>query len=370
MEKRPLGKTGLETSLLGFGGFHLVEIPYSEAEFLLNSYLDAGGNYIETAASYGNGKSEIKIGKAVSHRRDDFILTTKCKKRTKEEFAESLNRSLAHLQTDHVDIIFMHAVESIEELYTILGPGGAMEGFVQAKREGKARFVGISMHGQPDVLIRAMTAYPFDIMMTNMNYYDRFNFPETEEVLVPLAHKQGTAVLLMKPLADGLLWRSPKEAFQYAFSRPVSTVVTGMNTREMLTFDLDVANAYSREALPADKQWYARMPELGTYVCRQCGRCVPCPKGIPIQEIFKYEGYFDRQLANGVWIDTADYALRERLRFWFNNKQLAIDRYTRLPVKADRCTSCGACAGKCPYGIDIVRKLSIADYKLAGKELF
>lgn len=63
MEKRKFGKTGLETSLLGFGGFHLLEIPAKESEFLVNTYLDEGGNYIETAASYGDGESERKIGK-------------------------------------------------------------------------------------------------------------------------------------------------------------------------------------------------------------------------------------------------------------------------------------------------------------------
>lgn len=72
LERRKFGRTGLKTSILGFGGFHLVEIGYREAEVLLNTYLDARGNYIETAAGYGDGESEIKIGKAVSSRRSEF----------------------------------------------------------------------------------------------------------------------------------------------------------------------------------------------------------------------------------------------------------------------------------------------------------
>lgn len=75
-------------------------------------------------------------------------------------------------------------------------------------------------------------------------------------------------------------------------------------------------------------------------------------------------------MANGTFTDPADYALRERLRFWFGNKQLAMERYESLKVKADRCTSCGHCSPKCPYGIDIVKKLALADYKLAGKNIF
>ncbi|MCG8402462.1 MAG: aldo/keto reductase, partial [Firmicutes bacterium] len=77
MEKRKFGKTGLETSILGYGGFHLLEIPLIEANYLLNRYLDMGGNYIETAASYGDGESELKIGRVVSNRRSDYILATK-----------------------------------------------------------------------------------------------------------------------------------------------------------------------------------------------------------------------------------------------------------------------------------------------------
>ena len=97
MEKRPFGRTGLKTSILGFGGFHLLEIPVKEADYLLNEYLDAGGNYIETAASYGNGESERKIGQSISSRRNEYILATKTEKRTKDKCLESLDQSLENL---------------------------------------------------------------------------------------------------------------------------------------------------------------------------------------------------------------------------------------------------------------------------------
>ena len=369
MEKRKFGKTGLETSILGFGGFHLLEIPAREAEYLLNRYLDEGGNYIETAASYGDGESELKIGKAVSRRRKDYILATKSEKRDREGFTASLDRSLEYLQTDYVDLIIMHGVGTMEELNRILGPDGAMEGFLEAKRQGKARFVGISMHGQADVLIRALTEYPFDAVMSTINYYDRFNFPEIDEVLVPMALEKETAIILMKPIADGLLWKSAPAAFRYAFGQPVSVVVTGANTREMLELDLK----YAKEFVPLSAEEQAALlhaPELGSYVCRQCGLCLPCPEEVPIPDIFKYEGYYDRQMANGTLTDPAEFALRDRLRFWFGNDQLARERYAALTVKADACTGCGACMPKCPYGIDIVRKLELADYKLAGKKIY
>ncbi len=370
MEKRKFGKTGLETSILGFGGFHLLEIPYSEAEYLLNTYLDAGGNYIETAAGYGDGASELKIGKAVSHRRKDYILATKTGERTKEGFLKSLDRSLEYLQTDYVDIIIMHAVGTFSELEAVLRPDGAINGYIQAQRQGKVRWVGISMHGQPDVLIESLRRYSFDAVMTTINYYDRFNFPEIEKELLPSALEKNIAIILMKPIADGLLWRSAPKAFQYAFSRPVSVVVSGINNREMLASDLQYADSFNHLTSEEEELLFKSAPELKNYVCRQCGQCLPCPERVPITDIFKYEGYFDRQMADGTVLNPAEYALRERLRFWFGNRELALERYRALPVKADQCVRCGVCSLKCPYGIDIVRKLGIADYKLTGKKMF
>ena len=370
MEKRTFGRTGLNTSILGFGGFHLLEIPVKEANYLLNEYLDAGGNYIETAASYGKGESERKIGLSVAGRRDEYILATKTGDRTKNECLKSLDQSLKNLKTDFVDLFIMHGVGNMEDLDKILGPGGALEGAEEAKKAGKIHNIGISMHGQADVLIRAIKEYPFDAVMTTINYYDHFNFPEIQNELVPLAIEKGIAIILMKPVADGLLWQSAKEAFRYSFNQPVSVVVTGINNREMLEADLSYAEEFKpMEAYEID-ELYTNALELGDYVCRQCGKCLPCPEGVPIMDIFKLEGYFDRQMADGRITNAGDYALKERLKFWFGNKDMALDLYEKLEIKAEDCTKCGVCMPKCPYGIDIIRKLHMCDYKLAGRDIY
>ncbi len=226
------------------------------------------------------------------------------------------------------------------------------------------------MHGQPDVLISALKRYPFDAVMTTINYYDHFNFPEIEKELVPLALERGTAIILMKPVADGLLWKSAPQAFRYALSQPVSVVVAGINTNDMLEQDMHYVNEYSPISDKEKEELYKKAPELGNYICRQCNLCLPCPEGLPIPEIFRYEGYFDRQMANGTVIDAAEYALRDRLRFWFGNKGMAVEKYAAMGTKADMCNKCGVCMPKCPYGIDIIRKLEIADYKLAGKKIY
>lgn len=370
MEKRKFGKTGLETSLLGFGGFHLLEIPTREAEFLINTYLDEGGNYIETAASYGDGESERKVGKVIANRRDECILVTKTGERQKEGAMLSIETSLKNLNTDYVDVLLMHAVATSEQLSTILGPNGAMEAALKAKRQGKIGHIGLSMHGQGDVLIQALQSYPFDAVMTTINYYDRCNFPEIEDQLVPLAQEKEAAVILMKPVGDGMLWRNPEMAFRYAMSTSASVVVAGMNTREMLYKDLSYAKHFKPLTEEERKELFIHAEELGDYVCRQCGLCMPCPEQINIPEVFKYEGYYDRQMRDGRVRDAGEFALRDRLRFWFGNQKIAQEKYNQLTFNASHCNGCGACRGKCPYGIDIINKMKIIDYKLGEASEF
>lgn len=365
MEKRRLGKTGLALSVLGFGGFHLCEIPYEEGKKLLNMYLDMGGNYIETAPSYYAGESEIKIGKAVSHRRDEFYLATKAHSRDYEACKKDLEQSLKNLQTDHVDLLLMHAVDSEETLNLVLK--GAIKAAEEAKAEGKVKHIGISMHGEPTSLIKALEAYDFEVVMTTINYFDDNNFPGIQKRLLPLARSKDVGIILMKPLADGYLYRNVEEAFTYALNQDVGIVVTGMNSEAMLKEDFFIANGYER--LSKDDLINARRegPELGRYVCRQCGLCEPCPLNIPIMEVFRLEGLFDRQMSDGNIGSGGDYALKERLKHWFGKEGQAKKLYSEMDIKADACTECGLCMKKCPYGIDIITKLSRVDYKLSGE---
>ncbi|HEY5525046.1 MAG TPA: aldo/keto reductase [Clostridium sp.] len=374
MEKRKFGKTGLHTSVLGFGGFHLLEIPKKEADYLLNKYLESGGNYIETAELYGNGDSEEKIGTSVSNRKKDFILTSKTIYRDKNNYIKSLNRSLKRLKTSYIDLHIMHMVGTNDkklglkpdDLKRILSPGGALEGAEKAKKDGKIRFIGISMHGYPDTLIEALKNYPFDAVMATINYFDRFNFPEIEKELMPLAIKKQTAIILMKPLADGYLWRSAREAFRYAINQQVSVVVTGINNRKMLKDDIKYVNEFIPMSQEEEEELFKNSVELGNYVCRQCGKCLICPEGIQIPDIFKYEGYYDRQMIDGIIRNPADFALRHRLRLWYGNSDLARNKYSDVKIKADKCTECRECIDKCPYNIDIIQKLKIAHFKLSN----
>ncbi len=168
----------------------------------------------------------------------------------------------------------------------------------------------------------------------------------------------------MKPLADGFLWRSAKKAFRYAFSLPVSIVVTGMNTMEMAEEDIGYAEEFEPMSEAEQKQLFDEAQELDDYICRQCEECYDCPEGIDIKEVCKLEGYYDRQMWDGKVRNPEKFALRDRLRFWYGNQELARQLYQELDVKADACTECGNCVDYCPYDLPVIKKLKLAHYKL------
>ena len=363
--KREFGSTGEEVSVLGLGGFHLLEVSDADATALINRYLDEGGNYIETAAEYGAGESERKIGLVMRERREECFLVTKCHLRDRKGAAKTIEESLRRLQTDHVDCLLLHHVLRHGELEQIYSKGGAIQAFLEAKESGKARYLGITGHGQPDVLIKALEGKPrLDALMTGFNFYDRFNFPAKEQRLIPLAKDKGVALIGMKAFADGLLWEYPQEALAYALSLPIDVLACGFNTMAMLETDLDVVRNFKPMSEKDKQEIFTHNPVLSNSVCRLCDECLPCPAGINIPKVFLYEGWYDRQMRDRRIRSTPEFALRDRLRFWFDDRDQARSAYSQLDVKADACTACGECVPRCPYGLDIIGKLDNAHFKL------
>ncbi len=361
MEYRKLGKTELEMSLLGLGGFHLLEIELSTVKTIVKRYVDAGGNYFETARSYGNGNSERKLSKALP--KSGIILATKTGNRSFEGSREELLASLKDLNRDHVDILFLHAVTDNDHWEQIISTNGALNTLEWAKREGLVRYAGITSHGYGGTLLRALNEYSFDLFMTQFNYYDRFNFPEIEFKVLPYAISNMIGAISMKPLADGYLWRSTYNAFRYVKTLPVSCIVSGINSVEQLEMDLEALKSPAMKSHEIE-ELFSTAPELGDYVCRQCMKCLPCPEKINIPAFFLAEGRYDRQMLDGRILNASDYALRDRLAHWFGSEPQARREYYSLNPSVDNCTDCGECLKRCPYGIDVPRKLRLAKAKI------
>ena len=144
----------------GWAAFTLSNAPAAETQAIVARYLELGGNYVETAYAYGNGDSEKKVGAALVGKRDQVVLATKVAVRDQAGAARLLDTSLANLQTDHVDIWFMHAVQSPRNWSRSSLPDGALRAAEDAVQAGKVRFIGISGHGWADVLIDGLQALP------------------------------------------------------------------------------------------------------------------------------------------------------------------------------------------------------------------
>jgi hypothetical protein len=140
IEKRSLGRTGEMLSIIGFGGIVVRDASPEEASRQVRKAIDSGINYFDVAPSYGD--AEIKLGPALEPYRKNVFLACKTGKRTKNEAVAELSQSLKNMRTDHFDLYQLHAVTSLDDVSTILAPGGALEAFVEAKKSGKVRFLG------------------------------------------------------------------------------------------------------------------------------------------------------------------------------------------------------------------------------------
>lgn len=360
MEYRKLGKTELELSLLGLGGFHLLEIDLDMVGKIVGRYLEAGGNYFETARSYGHGESERKLSRVLP--KEGIVVASKTGERTFEGSQRELLESLKALNRERLDILFLHGVNDNSDWEEIASTGGALKTMEWARKEGLIKYVGITSHGYGGTLLRALQEYPFDLFMTQLNYYDRFNFPEIESKVLPYAISRQIGALAMKPLADGYLYRSVENGFRYAKTLPVSCVVSGINSLDQLELDLAALEmpAFSLEEI---EQLFSSAPELGDYVCRQCMKCLPCPKDINIPGLFLAEGRFDRQMLEGRVTSAPDYALRARLAHWFGSEEYGRREYEAFKSNIDECDDCRICSERCPYGLDVPRKLKLVKSK-------
>ncbi|MFN3651067.1 MAG: aldo/keto reductase [Armatimonadota bacterium] len=172
MQRRPLGRTGEELSIIGFGGIVVMDVDPSEAASAVAEAVDRGINYFDVAPSYGN--AEERLGPALEPYRDRVFLACKTMKRSREEAAEELRQSLTRLRTDRFDLYQLHAMTTREDLETATGPGGALEAILEAREQGLVRHVGFSAHNV-EVALELMDRFPFDSILFPINWTEYFH---------------------------------------------------------------------------------------------------------------------------------------------------------------------------------------------------
>jgi predicted aldo/keto reductase-like oxidoreductase len=245
---RTLGRSGLKVSILGLGGFHsgvMESEDYSTR--LMHRAIELGVNFFDNADCYQSGKTEERMGKGLVGRRDKVILMSKADARDAAGARATLERSLRSLRTDHLDLWQFHQVPNLKELDQIFGPGGALETAEKAKKEGKIRFIGITAHFDPEVLLSAVQRYPFDSVQMPINVVDP-HFKSFRKTVLDEAVKRDVGVIAMKTMGRGNITSfevaTPAEALRFAWSQPVSMAVVGSEWIEMLDQNVLLAKTF------------------------------------------------------------------------------------------------------------------------------
>jgi aryl-alcohol dehydrogenase-like predicted oxidoreductase len=250
--KRPLGRTGLEVSVLGIGGYHLGSVNTdAEATQIVNEALDSGVNFFDSAWEYHHGLSEERLGRALKGKRDRAVVMTKvCTHgRDKNVAMRQLEESLTRLQTDHVDVWQIHEVIYENDPDLIFAPNGAAEALLEAKQQGKVRFVGFTGHKDPSIHLKMLShKFPFDTVQMPLNCLDA-TFRSFETDVLPDVNRRGMAALGMKSLGgSGELVREGAVivtmGLRYAMSLPVAVTISGIDSIDVLHQNLEVARNF------------------------------------------------------------------------------------------------------------------------------
>ena len=257
IDKRKLGKTREEVTILGLGGEGILRtFGHDEQAYgLINKAIDLGVNYCESARAYSG--SESYYGQALRERRNEIFLTSKSHARDKKGALAHLSETLMNMKTDHLDLWQVHDVRTERDIEEIFGPEGAIETFIEAKRIGLTRYIGVTGHHDPAILLRCIDMFDFDTVLLPVNPAEP-SYQSFLHTVIPRANEKEMGIIGMKVYFRGfaakLPWYSSMEPFlHYALSQPITTVVIGCDSMQQLEENVDFAKSFRRMS-DQDKQ--------------------------------------------------------------------------------------------------------------------
>jgi len=265
--RRALGKTGMEVSILGLGGgsqFLAACKTPEEGAALVNEAIDGGINYLDCAASYGNGEAERRYGLVLEKRRKEVYVTSKTAKRDREGAMQEFERTLKNMRTDYLDLYQMHLITPDEDLDRILAKDGIYPMMLELKAQKVIRSFGITGHlaaTRMKALLERMEQCDTVLCPVNPRKDSRFylqqyddNEPNGhfEEILLPAARARGLGIIAMKVTAQGTMVgegpgkTSAANLLRYAMSEPgVATAIVGPGKPEYLRANLATAQGFT-----------------------------------------------------------------------------------------------------------------------------
>lgn len=238
---RPLGRTGFRPTILALGGVKYNKRRDAHAAEVVHRALDLGINYIDTAHTYEG--SERKIGLVMAERRDEVFLATKSLKRDRDGMAAEIEQSLERLQTDRLDCVQIHDLANEEQLGQVTGKDGALRAIEEFREDGTVRFVGVTGHRNPQILVKALEVYPFDVLLVALGAMQAAVRPFYEHV-VPVAWEKGVGVVGMKVMAHGWFGEVglAEDALRFVLGLPdVTTALVGVDDVPQLEANVRVA---------------------------------------------------------------------------------------------------------------------------------
>lgn len=338
---RVLGKTGLKVSAVGSG------VGVEPDPTVITRAIDLGVNYFDTARGYGNGKSEEVTGEALKGKRNKVVLATKTDGRTKAAVLKDMDESLKALKTDYVDIWHLHSRDTPDAI-----TDEAVEACEMLKKQGKARFIGVSTHDVHAVADTILKINKFDVVQTTYSY--AIGGAPLRQKAISRLYAAGIGVVAMKVIiaVAGFIPRKlelpeegPLAAIKWVLLNPaISTTVPYVkNIRELEMNVRAMSESYTHQD---EKMLYTRNEDIRPYYCRMCYECKgSCPEGMPVTDVLRYLAYND---------------------FGGSFKQ-AQENFRSLPddIRSVNCGDCSSCAVECPNGVDVQNRLIRAQEILA-----
>ncbi len=328
MEKRILGRTGYEVSVIGLGGIPIQRVDSDTAIAIVQEAHNRGINFIDTARGYN--ESESILGEALEVvGRDKFYIATKSMQRTYEGVLEELNISLNNLKTDYIDLFQFHNVSKEADVEILFGENGALKAIKEMKEKGIVKEIGITSHN-----VNLMDGF------VDTDEFATIQFPynpveDQAKDVFKKAKEKNIGVIVMKPLAGGAIPKGELCLRYIVENENITVAIPGMDSvaqvKENTSVGIDPRPLTQEER----DELYNEIESLGTEFCRRCGYCAPCTVGIDIPTQFLMEGYYTR----------------------YNLEDWAKTRYDNMEVNAGDCIQCGECEPRCPYDLPIIKML-------------
>lgn len=342
---RTLGKTGLKIPVVSFG------VMRADNSALVKAAYDAGITMFDTAHGYMNGRNEEMLGNFFSTLpRDSFVIATKVKpsgvdsrtglpsrETTAADFKARFDLSLKRLKMEYVDILYMHAAESVE----MVRHRETVNAMLDLKKSGRVRFIGISTHKNEPLVINTMADDGiWDVVLTSYNF--KHTFLAELDIALEKAGKAGIGVVAMKTMAGGWLDKeksravNPQAALKWVLSNPnVHTTIPGITAFDHLTADIEVLRDITLTSAEKN-ELIAGLSSQGLY-CNACSNCLPgCKSNLPVPELMRAYMY----------------------AYGYENLRMASELIRETGVRTDPCSACDSCNATCVKGFDLREKIS------------